>query len=108
MSDSCGPVALCWGTVPPVFSIGWEAPTARGDSGYSVLFDDAPDPDELSVPDGEATELPAGLSLVCLNCLIEDHPEIGRGLDLAREFGAADLDEAGVWVGRGVDEGPAA
>ena len=28
------------------------------------------------------------------------HPEIGRGLDLAREHGAADLDDDGEWVGR--------
>jgi hypothetical protein len=34
--------------------------------------------------------------------LIDDHPEIGRGLDMAREHGAADLAESGEWVvGRG-------
>jgi hypothetical protein len=37
---------------------------------------------------------------MCLGCLIDDHPEIGRGLDLAREYGVADLDGDGGWVGR--------
>ena len=31
-------------------------------------------------------------------CLLDEHPEIGRGLDLAREHGAADLDDDGAWV----------
>jgi hypothetical protein len=52
-----------------------------------VLFDDAPDPDELEGPEDPR------ISLVCLNCLLDDHPELGRGLDLAREYGVADLDD---------------
>ena len=39
-----------------------------------------------------------GVTLVCLHCLLDDHPELGRGLDLAREHGAADLDENDEWV----------
>jgi hypothetical protein len=35
---------------------------------------------------------------VCLDCLIDDHPELGRGLDIAREYGVADLDDSGEWV----------
>ncbi|HXQ85228.1 MAG: hypothetical protein WCE47_12670 [Gaiella sp.] len=35
-----------------------------------------------------------------MHCLLDEHPEIGRGLDLAREHGAADLDDDGEWVGR--------
>lgn len=31
-------------------------------------------------------------------CLLDDRPEIGRGLNLAREYGVADLDESGQWV----------
>jgi hypothetical protein len=84
--------------VPPAFSIGYETPLGPRDSGFTVLFEDAPDPDEL---DGLG-EHPA-LSSVCLHCLIDDHPEIGRGLDVAREWGAADLDENGEWIGRVVD-----
>jgi exoribonuclease II len=30
--------------------------------------------------------------------LIDDHPEIDQGLDVAREYGVADLDENGEWV----------
>jgi hypothetical protein len=30
-----------------------------------------------------------------MHCLLDEHPEIGRGLDIAREHGVADLDEAG-------------
>ena len=41
-----------------------------------------------------------GISLVCVSCLIDDHPEIGRGLGLAREHGVADLDETGARGGR--------
>jgi hypothetical protein len=26
---------------------------------------------------------------LCMHCLIDQHPELGRGLDLAREYGAA-------------------
>jgi hypothetical protein len=39
-----------------------------------------------------------GIQLVCLRCLIDDHPELARGLELARAFGVADLDDNGVWV----------
>jgi hypothetical protein len=84
-----------WGSEPPVFSIGYENPLGAGDSGFTVLFDDAPQPDELDT-EGQR---PA-LSIVCLHCLLEDHPEIGRGLDIAREYGVADLDDDGEWVVR--------
>jgi hypothetical protein len=47
-----------------------------GDSGFTVLFDDAPDPDEV-----QGTDDPR-ISLVHLGCLLEEHPELGRGLDL--------------------------
>ena len=83
-----------WGSEPPAFSIGYEKPLGSADSGFSVLFQDAPDPEEL--PDVEG--LPLGITLVCLQCLVEDQPELGRGLDLALEYGVADLDEQGEWV----------
>lgn len=83
------------GNEPPAFSIGYEmkklGPT---DSGFTVLFSDAPDLEDVELPEGEP---PPG-SLVCLHCLIDDHPEIGRGLDIAREYGVADLDDNGEWV----------
>jgi len=86
-------VAWVWGSEPPASSIGYEKPIGPGDSGFTVLFDDAPEPDELD----EDGQHPA-VSIVCLHCLIEDNPEIGRGLDIAREYGVADLDENDEWV----------
>lgn len=91
---ACGTLAIVWGSEPPAFSIGYEEPFGSADSGFSVLFEDAPDPEEL--PDTEG--LPLGITLVCLDCLLDDHPEIGRGLDIAREYGVADLDDQGEWV----------
>jgi hypothetical protein len=88
-------MALVWGEEPPAFSIGYEKPKVPGDSGFSVLFEDAPDPEDLS-DDGD--ELPEGITVVCLCCLLDDNPEIGRGLDIAREYGVADLDENGEWI----------
>ena len=88
--------ALVWGSEPPVFSIGYETPSSPGDSGFSVLFDDAPDPDDVTPGDPR-------VQWVCLHCLIDDNPEIGRGLEVARGWGAADLDDDGEWVGRTVE-----
>lgn len=95
---TCRQVVFVWGSEPPAWSIGYDEPLAPHDSGFSVLFDDAPDPEEVEgiVDREELAE--AGVTLVCIHCLIEDHPEIGRGLDVARRFGAADLDEDGEWV----------
>ena len=85
-------VAMVWGSEPPAFSIGHEKPMWPGDSGFTVIFSDAPDPDEVHGPDDPR------VTLVCLHCLINDHPEIGRGLDIAREYGAADLDDNDEWI----------
>jgi hypothetical protein len=82
------------GRGPPAFSIGYEREKLNAtDSGFTVLFSDAPDPDELD----EDSRHPA-VGIVCLHCLIEDDPELGRGLDIAREYGVADLDESGEWI----------
>lgn len=83
---------MVWGETPPIFSIGWMEPLGAWDSGFTVLFDDAPDPEEVSNP----TDHP-GISMEHLGCLLEEHPEIGRGLDIAREHLVSDLDDAGVW-----------
>jgi hypothetical protein len=84
-------VAVVWGSEPPAFSIGWCEPMWPGDSGLTVLFGDAPDPDEVGPDDPRIT-------LVCVSCLIDDHPEPGWGLDIAPEHGVADLDDDGEWV----------
>lgn len=35
---------------------------------------------------------------MCMHGLLDEHPEVGRGLDIARKFRIADLDEAGEWA----------
>jgi hypothetical protein len=38
------------------------------------------------------------ITFVCLRCLLDDHPEIGRGIEIAREGGVADLNGNGAWI----------
>jgi len=85
-------LVFVWGGTPPIYSIGYDEPGSVYDSGFTVLFDDAPDPDDVAADDER-------LSWVCLHCIIDEHPEIGRGLDLARQHGAADR-KTGEWIGR--------
>jgi hypothetical protein len=59
------------------------------DSGFTVLLSDAPERPEDADDDDMET--------MCLHCLIEDHPEVGRGLDLAKKKGHADRSEDGTW-----------
>lgn len=102
MAGSCGSTAVwVWGSTPPAFSVGYEAPEVGDpwDSGFTVFFDDAP---RLADVPEDSTH-PA-IRWWCLHCLIDDFPEVGRGLDVAREWGAADLAENGEWVGRRVEE----
>lgn len=89
-------LVMVWGDTPPIYSVGYEHGAARSDfdSGFTILFDNAPDPDDIVADDD------VRISWVHFHHLIEDHPEIGRGLDLARQYGAADLNDAGEWVGR--------
>jgi|SRR6478672_6718924 len=83
-------IVMVWGREPPIFSIGYDPPDDPRDSGFTVLFDDAPDPDEIGEDDPR-------IEWWCLHCLINEHPEVGRGLDIAREHLVADLDDAGEW-----------
>jgi hypothetical protein len=85
--------AYVWGSEPPAHTIACEKPQGEWDSGFSVLFSDAPDPESLPTPRAGDTELPEGISLMCLHCLIDEYPEIGRGLDMAREHGVVILDD---------------
>ena len=98
MTEHARPSAIVWGSEPPAFSIGYEKKKlGPGDSGFTVLFDDAPDPESVELGN-PADGFPEGVTIVCMHCLLDDHPEIGRGLDIAREYGVADLDENGEWV----------
>jgi hypothetical protein len=82
-------VAVAVGSATPIAAVAHDPepnPDLSMDSGFTIIFADAPEPpppDDL-------------LSTVCLHCLINDHPEAGRGLDLAREKGWAELIE-GEW-----------
>jgi hypothetical protein len=81
-------LAMVWGSTPP---IGYDPPSSPRDSGFTILFDDAPNPDDVTDDDDR-------IQWICVHCLIEDHPEIGRGLNIARQHLVADLDDAGEWT----------
>lgn len=59
-----------------------------GDSGFTLEYEGAP-------PPWEWTQEVMGV--VCMGCLIEHHPDVGPGLDLARKHGSAELVD-GNWV----------
>jgi hypothetical protein len=87
---TCCPVAWVLGSERPAFSIGFAEPLGAWDSGFKIIYQDAPDPEELEEVDSDGSEL------VCLHCLIDHDPALGRGLDLAKEYGVADL-SGGEW-----------
>lgn len=64
----------------PIGAISCLKPRDPWDSGLAVW----------SVPHGAADDVDS--AVVCLECLLEDHPEVGRGMDLAREHGEAIYD----------------
>lgn len=87
------------GELPPVFGVIYvaEAAARAWDSGFTVIWDDAPHESELHRGPGGQYDDPR-VSVVCLHCLIDDSPELGRGLDLARVHGQVDWDdEGGFW-----------
>jgi len=88
-------VAVAVGREPPVVAVIYHADAEDGapaDSGFDILFSDAPDNlDELDPEDDR-------LQTVCLHCVIEDYPEAGRGMDLALKHGYAERDlDTGEW-----------
>jgi hypothetical protein len=87
---SHGKLVVAVGSESPVATVIYHGESPPLDSGYTVLFADAPE--ELPDLDDPC------LHTVCLHCLIELHPEAGRGLDLAKKHGTADRDpETGEW-----------
>jgi hypothetical protein len=72
-----------WPTAQPLYF----RPRDWNTSGFTLLLADAP---QWRVPKG-TTE-----GTVPMDWLIEQHPEVGRGLELACEYGAASLVD-GVW-----------
>lgn len=70
----------------PVRTVMHFEPTTPIDSGFLLLSAEAP-----------LVRTVDTLISVCLSCLIDDHPEAGRGMDLARRAGRADHD-GGEWI----------
>ena len=82
---TCGPIAVTVGSQPPIARVLYDEPLEEGDTGFGVLFSDAPEDD---------TDLAYGdMGVVCIHSLIDHHPEVGRALDLAREHGRAYRDD---------------
>jgi hypothetical protein len=65
----------------PIRAVSYLQPEHEWDSGFALL----------SGPPDSAAET----ALVCLQCIIDDHPEIAHGLDQARQHGEAIIDNAG-------------
>ena len=87
-----GRTALVWGSRPAAISVGFERePLWPGDSGYSVIFSDSPLPRDVRPGDPR-------VSLVHLDCLLTEHPELAHGVAIAGEYGVADRGDDGVWV----------
>lgn len=89
--------AIAVGSLEPVVAVSYLAPVDEWDSGFAVYFSDTHPDTGYDLED---------TMLVCLHCLIEEVPDVGRGLDLARELGGvAVLGESGDWTaheGRGL------
>ena len=68
-----------------------DQPMWPNDSGFSIVLSDAPDPDEVEPGDPR-------IGIIHLSCVIDGFPGIGRGLDLAREHGVADVSDGGEWI----------
>jgi len=87
-------IAVSVGTRPPIEAIIYHQPEPDepNDSGFTLLHGDAPD------DPGDLADNDERLRTVCINCLLDENPGIGRGLDLARQHGSADLDPDTGWV----------
>lgn len=87
--------AMTIGRKPPIEAVILHEPEpeTEGDSGFTILFSDAP------AHASELLEDDPREGAACLGCLIDAFPEIGKGLDLAREHGIAERDpETREWV----------
>jgi hypothetical protein len=80
--------AIVWGRQGPITAVYYLEPERDDptDSGFGLLRADAPPEPDGSTP----------WKLYCVDCVLDESPEIGRGLDLAREHGGAELD-GGEW-----------
>jgi hypothetical protein len=90
---SHGALVMVWGSVPPIKAVLYDRENGpfMQDSGFLVVYSDVPPAVELD-EDGDR-----GTSWVCLHCLIDEHPEVGVALDMARELGEVRPDGDGGW-----------
>jgi hypothetical protein len=63
-----------------------DEPDDPQDSGFALLGDEALELLPDNIPDER-------LITVCLHCLIDQHPDVGKGLDVARQTGKAIRDD---------------
>jgi hypothetical protein len=90
--DAAMVTALVWGREGPAYSIGYCEPQWANDSGLTILFSDAPDPDDVLGPDDPR------ITMAHLDCLLSEHPELARGVAIARKHGIADMSGDGEWM----------
>ena len=88
---SHGRAAIVLGGRWPAKAISYLEPEERWETGHMVVLEDVPEPEELSGDESSR--------LVCVDCLLEEQPEVGSGLDLARVHGQVVWDvSSGGWV----------
>lgn len=78
MVTSHGPAAIIDHAITEgatVTAISYLEPEHEWDSGFALLSTTPTDDTEAD--------------LICIDCLLDEHPELGKGLDLAREHGEA-------------------
>jgi hypothetical protein len=83
-AGTCTATAIVWGSSGPVVGVVYapNEPDANLDCEFSLVLEDAP-------PDEPLPTTPN--ALVHLECALDEWPGIGRGLDLARAHGEAEL-----------------
>lgn len=83
-------MVMTYGLVPPVVAVCFDA-TPGLDSGFLVVFSDAPPPADVL----EESEV----AWMCMHCVIDEWPEVGVALDLARSQGLQSDSRIGeVWL----------
>jgi hypothetical protein len=88
---SHGRAVIVWGERWPAKAISFLEPEGRWETGHLVVLEDVPEPEGLSGDEPSC--------LVCVDCLLDEHPELGRGFDLARVHGQVVWDgDGGGWV----------
>jgi hypothetical protein len=87
---SHGTVVAVLGEQWPAKVVSYLEPISRWDSGFMVVLEDVSEPEEVS--GDEPCEA------VCLPCLLDEHPELGRGFDLARSHRGTARCDSGEWV----------